>query len=132
MSTLEDLLSKSSWMQELSAAERRSVTNAFIVRPADAGGYVCRKGEAAEHWFGIIEGTVKLSSESRGGRTVTFTCVTAGGWFGEGSLLKDEARRYDVIALRDTRAACLPRATFHWLMHTSMAFNRFLVNQLNE
>jgi CRP/FNR family cyclic AMP-dependent transcriptional regulator len=132
MSTLEDLLSKSSWMHQLSAAEKRTVTNALIVRSADAGGYVCRRGEAAEHWFGIIEGTVKLSSESQGGRAVTFTCVTAGGWFGEGSLLKDEARRYDAIALRDTRAACLPRATFHWLLHTSMTFNRFLVNHLNE
>lgn len=87
--------------------------------------------EAVEHWFGIIEGIVKLGSVSPGGRWVTFTCVTAGAWFGEGSLLKDEPRRFDGIALCDTRFARLPRATFHWLLENNMAFNRFLLNQLN-
>jgi CRP-like cAMP-binding protein len=104
----------------------------MIERSVRVGGYICQRGDAVEHWFGIIEGFVKLCSDSRGGRSVTFTCVAPGGWFGEGSLLKNEPRRFDAIALRDTRSACLPRATFHWLLESSMAFNRFLVNQLNE
>jgi CRP-like cAMP-binding protein len=132
MLTLKDLLRTSIWTRELSAEELRTVRSAMTERAVAARGYVCRKGEAVDHWFGIIEGLVKLSSDSRAGRSVTFTGVTAGGWFGEGSLLKDEPRRYDAIALRDTCAACLPRATFLWLMERSIAFNRFLVNQLNE
>jgi CRP-like cAMP-binding protein len=58
--------------------------------------------------------------------------VPTGGWFGEGSLLKDEARKYDVMALRDTRVARMPRATFDWLLETSLPFTRFLLMQLNE
>ena len=63
---------------------------------------------------------------------MTFTGVPAGGWFGEGSLLKNELRKYDVMALRDTRVARMPRATFEWLLETSLPFNRFLLMQLNE
>ena len=55
-----------------------------------------------------------------------------GGWFGEGSVLKDEPRKYDLVALRDTRLAMLNKATFFWLYENSAAFNRFLVRQLNE
>ena len=38
----------------------------------------------------------------------------------------------DIVALRDTRMAFMDRATFMWLVENSMAFNRFLVKQLNE
>jgi CRP-like cAMP-binding protein len=58
--------------------------------------------------------------------------LTAGAWFGEGSVLKNEARRYDVVALRDTRLALMDRSTFLWLFENSVGFNRFLVGQLNE
>ena len=97
-----------------------------------AGGFVCRKGEAVEYWFGVIDGLVKVSSVSSDGKSVTFIGVPPGGWFGEGSLLKDEARRYDAVALRDSRIAGMPRATFRWLLDTSIPFNRFLLLQLNE
>ena len=63
---------------------------------------------------------------------MTFAGVTQGCWFGEGSILKTEPRRYDAIALRNTRVACIPRFTFRWLCEVSIPFNRFLVNQLNE
>jgi CRP-like cAMP-binding protein len=46
--------------------------------------------------------------------------------------LKREARRYDVVALRDSRVALMPEATFFWLLDTSIPFNRFIMNQLNE
>ncbi len=73
-----------------------------------------------------------MSSVSAAGKSVTFTGIGAGGWFGEGSLLKSEARKYDIVALRDTRMAWMPRSTFDWLLSTSIAFNRFLLLQLNE
>jgi CRP-like cAMP-binding protein len=96
------------------------------------GHYVCRKGEPVNAWFGVISGLVKLASLSPEGKSVTYTGVTAGGWFGEGSLLKKELRRYDVVALRDTRTATMPKATFLWLLAHSIPFNRFILDQLNE
>ncbi len=47
-------------------------------------------------------------------------------------MLKDEPRKYDVVTLRDSRIAWMPRATFDWLLDNSIPFNRFLLTQLNE
>jgi CRP-like cAMP-binding protein len=126
------MFERSRWAEQLDASQRERVRSETVVREVAANGLVCRKGETVEAWVGVIEGLVKISSVSFEGKLVTFTGVPAGGWFGEGSLLKDEPRRYDVIALRDSLVAYVPRATFQWLLDTSIAFNRFLLVQLNE
>jgi CRP-like cAMP-binding protein len=97
-----------------------------------AGAMVCRKGEPVDAWIGVLEGLVKINAVSAEGKAVTFTGVSAGGWLGEGSLLKTEPRRYDVVALRDSRIARMPRSTFEWLLDSSIGFNRFLLRQINE
>ncbi|HLT25240.1 MAG TPA: Crp/Fnr family transcriptional regulator [Zeimonas sp.] len=132
MSAFGALGALSSWLNVLDAAQQERVRRDLIERDLRAGAYVCRKGEAVEHWIGVVRGIVKVSNVSTTGKSVTLTGIAAGGWFGEGSLLKDEPRRYDVVALRDSRIAYLPRATFHWLLDTSIAFNRHLLRQLNE
>ena len=73
-----------------------------------------------------------MGTVSSGGKAASFAGLTAGAWFGEGSMLKSEPRRYDVVALRDTRLALMDRNTFFWLFENSVGFNRFLVRQLNE
>ncbi len=80
----------------------------------------------------MVSGLVRSGTVSRNGKAITLTGLTAGAWFGEGSVLKNEPRRYDAVALRDTRLALMERATFLWLMENSVAFNRFLVVLLNE
>jgi CRP/FNR family cyclic AMP-dependent transcriptional regulator len=120
------------WAEGLTAELRRRVVAETSVRRVQSGRFVCRKGQPVEHWIGVIEGLVKLASGSREGKTISFTGIPAGGWFGEGSLLKNEPRRYDAIALRDSVVACMPRDTFMLLLDSSVAFNRFLLIQLNE
>jgi CRP-like cAMP-binding protein len=106
---------------------------AEVVERSYAGGsYACRKNDPVEHWIGVVDGLLKMSSVSPEGKTVTFTGMRTGGWFGEGSLLKTEPRKYDVVALRDSRLAFMPRSTFNWLLDSSIGFNRFLLMQLNE
>ncbi|MGD4794987.1 cyclic nucleotide-binding domain-containing protein, partial [Xanthomonas citri pv. citri] len=101
-------------------------------RIVPAGAYVCLKGDPAEHWIGVIDGLVKIASHWVTGKTVTFTGVPPGGWLGEGSMLKREPRKYDVIALRNSRIAYMNRSAFQWLLDNSIPFNRFLLNHLNE
>jgi len=126
------MLRRTSWAQSLSAADFARAREGTVERFIPAAGFVCRKGEPVEHWFGIIDGLAKMSSDWASGKTASYTGIAAGGWFGEGSMLKAEPRRYDVIALRDTRVACMRRETFHWLLDHSIAFNRFIINQINE
>ena len=130
--SLTQLLQEAGWARDLAPAARERVAAEMIERRVPSGGYVCRKGEAVEHWIGVIDGLVKMANVTPEGKSTTFTGVPAGGWFGEGSLLKDEPRRYDIVAMRDTRVALMPRATFLRLLETSLAFNRYLLVQLNE
>jgi CRP-like cAMP-binding protein len=132
MASLDDLLASSLWAKDLDPATRLEVRAETLERSVPAGGYVCRKGEPVEHWIGVIDGLLKLSIVSPSGKPATLTGVPALGWFGEGSLLKDEPRRYDAIAMRESRVALLPRATFQRLLDRSIPFNRFLLVQLNE
>ncbi len=132
MRSLEDMLALSPWTRELSAAHLERVRAAIMVREFEAGSTVCRKGDPASVWVGVIDGLVKLHSLSPAGKSVTFAGIPAGGWFGEGSVLKGEPLKYDIVALRDSRIALMPEATFRWLLDTSIAFNRFLLTQLNE
>lgn len=129
---LAEVLRRSRWACDLSDAEFERVLSGTSERKVDAGGYVCRKGEPVEHWFGVVDGLLKISSDLESGKTATLTGVPPGGWFGEGSMLKTEPRRYDVAALRDSRVACMRRETFQWLLDHSICFNRYLLVQLNE
>jgi CRP-like cAMP-binding protein len=132
MTALGEALRAAIWAKALGAGELARVEAELSERAVPAGGYVCRKGEPVNHWVGVIDGLLKLGTISASGKPATLTGVPAGGWFGEGSLLKDEPRRYDAVALRATRVALMPRATFARLLDTSIGFNRFLLNQLNE
>ena len=120
------------WAQQLTEELRRRVLAETAIRDVPAGGFVCRKGDPVDHWPGVLDGLVKLASVSPEGKSVSFTGVPTGGCFGEGSLLKSEPRRYDAIALRDSRIAFVPRNTFTLLLDGSVAFNRFILIQLNE
>ena len=132
MRSLNEMLLASAWARELTAEQFRQVNEGIVVRTIPTGGFVCMKGEPVEYWMGVIDGLVKMASIWSTGKITSFTGLSAGGWFGEGSLLKNEARKYDVIALRESRVAYMNRSTFQWLCDNSIHFNRFLIVQLNE
>jgi CRP/FNR family cyclic AMP-dependent transcriptional regulator len=126
------MLRRTIWGQDMAEDDFRRACDGTVERHIESGGFLCRKGAPADHWYGVIEGLAKMSSDWATGKTASYTGIAAGGWFGEGSMLKSEPRRYDVIALRDSRVACMKRETFHWLLDHSIPFNRFVINQINE
>lgn len=130
--TLKESLRTAIWAQGLTPEQMARVESETFETFVPKGGYVCRKGEMVEHWLGIMEGMVKMTNFSAAGKSVSFTGVPPGGWFGEGSILKREILKYDAMALRDSRIARMPMSTFHWLLDTSLPFTRFLLMQLNE
>lgn len=130
--TLSDVLHQAIWAKYLTPEQMERVVADTTEQCVPKGGYVCRKGETVDAWLGVIDGLVKMNNLSPEGKAVTFTGLSAGGWFGEGTLLKRECRKYDVTALRDSRIARMPARTFNWLLDTSLPFTRFLLMQLNE
>jgi CRP/FNR family transcriptional regulator, cyclic AMP receptor protein len=120
------------WVDQLKPEERQQVRDVMLVTEALPGDYICRVGRPVTYWFGLLEGLLKMSNDDSQGPVMTFTGLAPGGWFGEGTLLKREAYRYNVQALRTCRVAGLPLEHFHWLLDHSIGFNRFVMRQLNE
>jgi len=120
------------WSSELTGREVEAARAGVTERTFQPNEFICMRGDRFDYWTGVVSGLVKVSNVSRGGKAISFTGLTSGAWFGEGSVLKNEPRRYDAVALRETRLAIMDRATFLWLFENSVAFNRFLVAQLNE
>lgn len=87
--------------------------------------------EASQGWYGVLAGLIKLEHRASSGRNATYLGLAAGEWFGEGAVLRDAPRGYDVIALRDTELACLPLREFRALHANNLAFNQCLVERLN-
>lgn len=132
MNAREDTVRTAIWASELTEDELERARRGVIERNYAKGAYICHRGDRLHHWTGVITGLVKISAISRDGKAMTFAGATDGGWFGEGSILKDEPRKYDLVAIRDTRLAMMSRATFMWLYDNSTGFNRYLVRALNE
>jgi CRP/FNR family transcriptional regulator, cyclic AMP receptor protein len=118
------------WLARLEPAERERATSELRVIEVEPGELVCRIGRPVTFWFGVISGLLKMSTD--GDVPITFTGVPAGGWFGEGTVLKMEPYRYNIQALRASTVAGIPAPTFHWLLDRSIGFNRFVMMQLNE
>jgi CRP-like cAMP-binding protein len=111
MSVKRDLVQKAIWGRELSREEADRASRGLTERRFPKGSYICRKGEKLDYWTGVTHGLVKVSLVSEKGEAATFMEIRPGGWFGEGSLLKDEARKYDAVALYDSRVSLLNKAT---------------------
>jgi CRP/FNR family cyclic AMP-dependent transcriptional regulator len=120
------------WLQVLDEDDRCRAAAALNVATALPGDRICRAGRAPTYWFGVVEGMLKMSNDSRGGAQITFTGIPPGAWFGEGTLLKRESYRYNIEALRKSVVAGLPVDEFLALLDRSIPFNRFVMNQLNE
>ncbi len=128
----ESELAEIPWLQRLTELERDRAVASLVVGEAEAGDYICRFGRPVTYWFGLVDGLLKMSNDDTQGPVITFTGVAPGGWFGEGTVLKHEQYRYNILALRKSRVAGLPVDTFDWLLDHSIGFNRFVMHQLNE
>ncbi|MBB5391513.1 MULTISPECIES: Crp/Fnr family transcriptional regulator [unclassified Herbaspirillum] len=124
-------LEKSRWPSTLTAGQMDRLRQDIYERAYPSGAIIFPRGSLADHWFGLIEGMIKVDTVSPDGRSTTFAGVPGGAWFGEGAVLKNEPRPYSIVAIRDSKLAFVPRTTFEWLLAESTSFSRFVIDQLN-
>lgn len=128
---VRNFLSTQPWHAALDSAMQLRVIEQVELIPAAKGDTVLSAGEPVQGWYAVLSGLVKLQTEAADGRRSAFIGVPDGEWFGEGSVLKDEPRRYAVVALRDSWLMCLPRPLFAELQRDNLRFNQYLVTHLN-
>lgn len=124
-------LQTQAWFSALPADQQNAIEAQVVTLTAERGAVVLQANERTQGWYGVLHGLVKISGRATEGRRSDFLGVGQGEWFGEGAVLKDELRRYQVVALRDTELLCLPSATFHQLHASNLAFNQCVVTCLN-
>lgn len=132
MQSRELLHETAAWLSLLTEEQQTRVVRDITFMRYSANAMVERKGEQSHAWIGVQSGLVKVSVGTPDGKLASLTGVPKGGWIGEGSLLKNEKRKFDVVALRESVIIRLPSATFNWLLDSSIPFNRYLLHQLNE
>ena len=120
------------WYLSLDEACRTDVDAAVHCVRGGKGDCLFSVGEPVRGWYAVLSGLVLLQSSSADGRVQAFLGVPAGEWFGEGSALKAEPRRYEVLALRETVLLCLPTPVLRQLHATSLPFNQYLLAHLNR
>ncbi|MDP9900793.1 Crp/Fnr family transcriptional regulator [Variovorax ginsengisoli] len=130
--SIRQLLEGSHWFAQLTPRARDQVLADVVEQSVAAGDALIRHGQTALWWTGMLEGVMKWCTGTSDGRAVTLGGLTVGSWFGEGSLLREKPVEADIVALRFSRVALLPKETFEWLHATEPSFGRFLLQQINE
>lgn len=119
------------WFAAQDASLRHALQDGVHTLRGAKGEAVLEAGAEVGGWYAVLSGLVMLHSPEARGRQSAFLGVPDGEWFGEGSAMKAEPRRYRVVALRETQLMCLPLPLFQRLRETSLAFNQCLAVHLN-
>jgi CRP-like cAMP-binding protein len=119
------------WFAAQDASLRQALQDGVHTLRGAKGEAVLEAGAEVGGWYAVLSGLVMLHSPEARGRQSAFLGVPDGEWFGEGSAMKAEPRRYRVVALRETQLMCLPLPLFQRLRETSQAFNQCLAAHLN-
>jgi len=70
--------------------------------------------------YGLVSGTLKMSSLREDGREAILAVLEPGIWFGEISLIDDLPRTHDATAVGPVEVLVLPRAAFDALMELAL------------
>ena len=81
---------KPKWFRDLTPEHQERVENEIKVINYKAGAMIEQKGNGPLSWIGVINGLIKVSVGNADGRITSLIGIPAGGWIGEGSLLKNE------------------------------------------
>jgi len=130
-SSTSRFLAAQPWFAGLPRLTQMRVDESLLRTTGRRGDVMLQANAKVEGCYAVLSGLIKVQTVPVKGRSSSFLGVACGEWFGEGSALKTEPRRYEVIALRDTELLCLPLAEFDHLRASSIEFNQFLVSQLN-
>lgn len=129
---LPEFLARWSWYRALPNESQQLLLRSTVTRVAAAGDYIARAGQPCLHWYGLLSGFLQMNVLGADGAETTLYCLREGQWGGEGSLLKKELRRYDLRALTPSQIFMVPVETFETLRQSSIAFNHFLCDIMNE
>ena len=108
------------WFTSIPRPQREALLGAAELIHARRGAMVFRQGDpihaAGGGFYGLVAGTIKISSLRQDGREAILAVLEPGNWFGEITLIDGSPRTHDGTALEALDLLAVPPAAFVQLM----------------
>ncbi len=104
------------WYAQLSEDLRTTIERLARRKMLAHGELLFHRGQAADAWYGVLSGAIKVRNLNTEGRESVLTYVEPGYWFGEISLFDDLPRAHDGCAHDATEVLCLATEDFSALL----------------
>lgn len=110
------LLLRNRWLRDLPADGLDDMAALARLRQLDDGQLLHAKDDPADGLYGVVSGSIKVSSTGLDGREAVLTVLSPGSWFGEISLFDGLPRTHDAHASGPTELVMIPRKGFQELL----------------
>jgi CRP/FNR family cyclic AMP-dependent transcriptional regulator len=110
------LLKSSNWFRGIQANLLHEITAVSVQRRYGAGETVFNRDEPGDHLFGVISGSIRVTTQAADGRELALNTMKAGDLIGEISVLDGGTRTASGHALEPTVVFVIPRRKFKALM----------------
>ncbi len=130
--TIASDLKRSYIFQGISPAEVEKASVGVRQVTYEPGEYICRKGESEKSFYIVAQGKVELLSQERGAAACVYGHISAGGHFGEVSLLTGRPSFLSVRAITSVRVLVFEREVFESCIMANPLIHRALDRALAE
>jgi CRP-like cAMP-binding protein len=104
------------WFISLEPRMRRDLLGAGEPHMLQSGQILFQRGDKPLGFYGVVEGSLKVSTMREDGREGVLGLVEAGNWFGEVSIVDRSARAHDVTAITACSLIVVSPPAFNDLM----------------
>lgn len=111
-----DLLRKIPFLKDLGDEDMSRLATAMTPRPFLKDDYLMRKGDDADFFYVVQEGTLKVTDIQVGASKYEDVIVKEGGYVGERALVTGEPRVANVICMTDGLAFYIDKSTFETVL----------------
>jgi CRP/FNR family cyclic AMP-dependent transcriptional regulator len=123
-----EVLMLNPWFAELPASVRDDMVRRSRERRVAAGQRLFSRGDGAgSGWFGLVEGSIRVSGTTADGRESVLIFVEPGRWFGETSLIDGLQRTHDAEAHVPSLLLVISPPEFDALLATHPELSRALL-----
>ena len=75
------------WSRELKEREIEVACAGIVEKSYATNEHIFMRGDSFDYWTGVVTGLARMSIVTKDGKAASFAGLTAGAWFGEGSVL---------------------------------------------
>lgn len=125
-------LEKVPLLSVLSPEQRVELAQRMRPRRFNTDQTIFMQGDEGDCMYLLLEGTIKVVSETPSGREVTLTLLSAGSFFGDMALLDGEPRSASTYAVEPCQALVLHRQDFYRFLDQTPGAARALLGFLSQ